>query len=335
MNEHYLRKRLSTAASFMSDPYCQSTVEFNWHNLPYRQGNLLKKTHGVFGRWVSRYFVLDNLVLSYYYDSSKGILGGSLNINIINVYIQYNSSEIKIFTKDKIQKIKLKAEGQELTLKWFEDILIHIKSSTGPFAYLSQSRLLSKFSRITDQEIKKTAKTGDLLLFKGKYFSSKLQRFITKNEYDHVAILIKYGKEKIAVFDVTCEGGVSFTYWEEFLEDQPGANCKQILYRRLGLERNQRVLEKFEDFVGKVLGKKFRISVGKLFARKSDKKPEDKKGFFCSELVAMAYKSIGILPGNKPASRYWPGDFFDNKKLNLINGAYLNPGQQVEFVKEF
>ena len=335
MNEHHARKRLNTASSCLSDAYCHSIEDFNLQSLPYRQGILLKKTSGVFKRWVSRYFVLDNFELNYYYDLSRKSLGGSLNISIINVNIKCDSSEIKIFTKDKFQKIKLKAVSKELTLGWFEDILIHIKSSAGPFAYLNQSKLFSKFSRITDQDIQKTAKTGDLLLFKGKDFSSRLQRIITKNDCDHVGIIIKYGKEKIAVFDATHHEGVNFTYWEDFLEEKPWVNCNQILYRRLGLDRNQSVLGKLEEFVGKVLGKKFRLSIGKLLARKNDKQAEDKKGYFCSELVAMAYKTLGILPGKKPASRYWPGDFSDKKELILINGAYLNPGQQVEFLNEF
>jgi hypothetical protein len=36
---------------------------------------------------------------------------------------------------------------------------------------------------------------------------------------------------------------------------------------------------------------------------------EEVRGFFCSELIAKAYKSIGILDSKKSSGRYWPVDF--------------------------
>ena len=50
------------------------------------------------------------------------------------------------------------------------------------------------------------------------------------------------------------------------------------------------------------------------------------KSFFCSELVAAAYKRIGLLDPYKAASTYWPGDFSQEdkkKEIKLLNGAYL------------
>ena len=35
----------------------------------------------------------------------------------------------------------------------------------------------------------------------------------------------------------------------------------------------------------------YRLSAGKLMSKKHDKNPRDKKGFFCSELIATAYKN--------------------------------------------
>ena len=39
-------------------------------------------------------------------------------------------------------------------------------------------------------------------------------------------------------------------------------------------------------------------------SNKTDKDPKNKTGFFCSELVATAYKAIGILPNFPPANKY-------------------------------
>ena len=47
------------------------------------------------------------------------------------------------------------------------------------------------------------------------------------------------------------------------------------------------------------------------------------KSFFCSELVATAFKRLKILDSERAASKYWPGDFSSKCTLRgmLINGA--------------
>ncbi len=33
------------------------------------------------------------------------------------------------------------------------------------------------------------------------------------------------------------------------------------------------------------------------------------QGYFCSELIAAVYKKLGLLPKDRAASKYWPGNF--------------------------
>jgi uncharacterized protein YycO len=40
-----------------------------------------------------------------------------------------------------------------------------------------------------------------------------------------------------------------------------------------------------------------------------DKNLKSDKTFFCSELLATAYKRCGVLSEGVAASKYWPGDF--------------------------
>lgn len=40
-----------------------------------------------------------------------------------------------------------------------------------------------------------------------------------------------------------------------------------------------------------------------------DQKIRNDRTFFCSELVATAYKRCGILDKDIAASQYWPGEF--------------------------
>lgn len=84
--------------------------------------------------------------------------------------------------------------------------------------------------------------------------------------------------------------------------------------------------EKVEKFVMENLRKNYHISFAKLMAHESVIRPvgggknsgedeNDQSGFFCSELVATAYKELGLLtrdhsnPNYQPACNFYPKDF--------------------------
>ena len=60
---------------------------------------------------------------------------------------------------------------------------------------------------------------------------------------------------------------------------------------------------------------------------------EDMSSVFCSQLVAGAYKRMGLLPPDFAASSYFPRDFSKVAKarLPLQNGAYLGPELTLRF----
>ena len=49
----------------------------------------------------------------------------------------------------------------------------------------------------------------------------------------------------------------------------------------------------------------------------------EERGYFCSELVAKALKSVGLLDEKKSSGRYWPVDFSEKNGLELKRGATL------------
>lgn len=65
-----------------------------------------------------------------------------------------------------------------------------------------------------------------------------------------------------------------------------------------------------------------------------DEKIKEDKTFFCSELIATAFKRCGLMENKKAASRYWPGDFSNedrNKSIKLINGASFGEELTIDF----
>ena len=78
----------------------------------------------------------------------------------------------------------------------------------------------------------KNAKTCDLILFKSYNYCSQVQRFITKGEYDHIGLLIRYYNE-LYVYETTGRDGVVVRKWSEFIHYYWYLLCEKIIYRKL------------------------------------------------------------------------------------------------------
>lgn len=72
----------------------------------------------------------------------------------------------------------------------------------------------------------------------------------------------------------------------------------------------------------KTLGKQYEINLDKLLSFKSTiertVEQEEKKTYFCSELVARLYKELGLLDSSRSSTSYYPVDFTDKGNLKII-----------------
>ena len=78
----------------------------------------------------------------------------------------------------------------------------------------------------------KVAKTGDLILFRSFSFCSQCQRCITKGQYDHIGLLIKYYNE-LYVYETTGRDGVLVRKWYEFIHYYWYLLCEKMTFRKL------------------------------------------------------------------------------------------------------
>jgi hypothetical protein len=93
-------------------------------------------------------------------------------------------------------------------------------------------------------------------------------------------------------------------------------------------------MQRLEDFIKTVIGMKYKLNPTKIFRKKYENDCDNIKGdksYFCSELVASAYKCLGILPKDISASQYWPGTFAGKGGLKLMEEAYLEDELLLEF----
>jgi hypothetical protein len=76
------------------------------------------------------------------------------------------------------------------------------------------------------------------------------------------------------------------------------------------------MIDKLEIFLKEAVGLKYGISTSKLLFQRNTVKPvkgkyiDEDRTFFCSELVAKAYKVLGIMVDDeKSCSAYYPSSF--------------------------
>lgn len=160
--------------------------------------------------------------------------------------------------------------------------------------------------RITNLVFQFQANSGDLILFKGKSISAKIQRSLTGSEYDHIGIILKYANDDIVILDSCGNRGVGLISWRAFINLKFFKLYHKIVWRKLEAKRNEQFINKLDKFIRFALKKKYCCSLTKLL-RKKPKKTDDnldnsKKTFFCSELVAAAYKYLNLLPSNISAT---------------------------------
>lgn len=106
---------------------------------------------------------------------------------------------------------------------------------------------------------------------------------------------------------------------------------EQIAYRKLIFEGKKELQSSLLNFVKGTLGKEYDIGAIKLIKQWSSQ-DKGKRSYFCSELVAKAYKMMGLIEKDKASARYWPVDFTERGGLQLLQGAAL--GRQKTIVLE-
>lgn len=175
-----------------------------------------------------------------------------------------------------------------------------------------------------------TAKDGDVLLFQTRGVIAGLVRMATIAPYDHVAILYKTQRDHLMMLESTTEG-VTCRSWSSFIISGKFKQYSKVKLRSLiiGEQEFHMTRDRLLDFVSKVHGQEYGIGPRKLLRRRSLDGAE-RRTYFCSELVAAAYKHMGILSKELSSSQYMPGHFSSSFQLSMLKQAEL--GLEMELV---
>uniref|UniRef100_A0A7S2WHQ2 PX domain-containing protein n=1 Tax=Rhizochromulina marina TaxID=1034831 RepID=A0A7S2WHQ2_9STRA len=191
----------------------------------------------------------------------------------------------------------------------------------------SQPRPIIHITRLRD-----AAGPGDLVLFRCNNSLSTLQRAATGAEWDHVGLVVRSPySSSLDLLESTAEGVTVYPLMSRIRAYANGFTQYMVL-RKIEGHRSRFLINQLTGFATKTDGKPYGFSITKLFPRKEVRSVandgnsattsrdtiadrsftnslENKKTFFCSELVAAAMKESGIILPTYNCSYFWPGSF--------------------------
>ncbi|CAG9317557.1 unnamed protein product [Blepharisma stoltei] len=300
---------------------------------PHKEGWIHFRPNGSFKHWMKKFVVLDEKKIRIFNNQRKSSFYAIFDFDQATFTIQVrnieNAWELILYPLGHKRHFHFKTYDIE---DWAKCIFYHIKVSDGYKRDLVQGipdYPFWKYIGISDHQFRTQAETGDIMLFQGKNIICRMQQIFTFNEYDHVAMVLKYYNGKIALLEATLENGVSIAFWDDFFKYNWFDLYEKISFRHLKVDRTESMLISLEEFLHKVIGKKYKITMKKLTNKIGKHKFIEEDGYFCSELVASAYRVMGLVPNNVSTSKYWPGDFSEKKTLDLVN-AQLGPEQIID-----
>lgn len=233
-----------------------------------------------------------------------------INFDHFTCCLQTSNSNKGFFTievEGQQRKFELRAGTKEEADDWIEEIEMHINSSDGGRQQKIGDKILKpwKYNTISEKQFIKAADTGDILLFKSKGMNSRFIRTVTGGQFDHVAMVLKFESDpnEVYLIDATGNRGVCLNKWS-FIRNFIGPNqfYRDVVFRHVEIERTNDMVDALEIFLKEVIGRKYGLG-NKLFRRKTAvtkklgncKLIEEERTFFCSELIAKAFKVLGII----------------------------------------
>mmetsp|Transcript_12777 Transcript_12777/g.23788 ORF Transcript_12777/g.23788 Transcript_12777/m.23788 type:complete len:353 (+) Transcript_12777:419-1477(+) len=308
-----------------------STVYFN---LPVKSGWLEKKSPKIFIGWQWRYFELKDKKLYYFKNTVGRKPKGIINFDLVNIEIVdvKNSKEFMLVPHGCKRKFRIRAETVATKENWLNAISEHLMMSDGKSRKISRivtTKEWWRIDRISELQFLHSADTGDILLFRSQDASSKLQRALTFSKYDHVAMIIRYATGELALLESTSLDGVAIVRWQDFIDYRWHLLYQMIVYRHLETERNEEMVQKLEDFICRVKGMQYLLNPFGIIKQRDPTGPS--QGYFCSQLVASAYKEIGVLHSSVVSVSVLPGHFSYENDLQMIDRSFLGEEQLIDF----
>ncbi|KMZ98859.1 hypothetical protein PVNG_00653 [Plasmodium vivax North Korean] len=334
--------------------FCSTCHNFS----PYhKEGYLEKRCSNSWCGYSKRWFLLKNKKL-YYFKSKESLRpSGVLDLELIHMDINYEQGikrkrsgedcflyciESRTYKNDSKKESLLILTPRNTGLRFYlrgEDAEICewynlLNSSMTSKKMISQPKFIFsesnfwKIDRISVDVFESIADKGDIVLFRSNVASAKLQRIITRGEYDHIGMILRNDKKGIFLLEALSNMGIILTPWELFRKNRWNEAYTRIALRRLTWDNSEQNLQKLLHFLKNTIGKKYNLKIINFLAPKTDD-----AGYFCSELIGECWKIMGVIPVNTTCSHIWPSNFSEKfeEKMKLQEGCQLNNELCIDF----
>lgn len=203
---------------------------------------------------------------------------------------------------------------------------------------------------ISKEDLLKSCKTGDILLYNSNSFISRIIEYATQSKYSHVAIIIKdpvyinpslkgiyileSGEENIP--DVISKKkviGVQLIPIEHVFESYENGYFGNLYYRKLNCNRNKSFYQKIGELIIKTDKIPYDLCISDWFCAKFNikiGKSQYTNRFWCSAFAAYIFVELSFLDKDLPWSMICPRQFsyYENMKLSFKNCS-LDPEKKI------
>lgn len=187
--------------------------------------------------------------------------------------------------------------------------------------------------------------TGDVVLFNGQYSGSKFIEFCERSEWSHVGMVVRLPQfEQPLIWEATSLTNLPDVLYKDQIQGPKLVDLKERMahygddlkkyenanfaYRKLNVVRTPEMQEALNQLIPKLHGLPdpgfwemiWDVIKGRIFNIKVDL---DK--YFCSELVAETYLSMGLISDQRPINAYMPVDFSDQGHIQLLQNVHFEP----------
>ena len=197
---------------------------------------------GIFTIWKPSRMVLKNAQLTWFNaeQNEEAVLLGSLNFNLYKCEVEQEGLQFNIKAFGRDEKIKFKVDSENDAAEWVESIRLHIANSEGHLREVKAPSQIEFWKReqLNEQQFKDMADTFDILLFTCRTTSAAVQRTFTSGEFDHAALVLRFGSDPNDVFFLEASHNENIQVRSfELMKEDIGPFYKQIALRPLRWER--------------------------------------------------------------------------------------------------
>ena len=150
-------------------------------------------------------------------------------------------------------------------------------------------------------------------MFKSSHPITAVTRIATWSEFDHVALVLKFSTDPNEVYFIESVSGVGvrLNAWTG-LRTNIGHNkfYQKCVFRHVVFDRSFENLNRLQKLLKEALGHQYALGLNTML-RRSTVSPflqpiQKERTFFCSELVARAFKEAGIISNDKSSTSFYP-----------------------------